>query len=135
MKEIQFKQSWRKPYQWHNNPDELPDECQPDQSYTIREILNQFTSGLTPQLNEYDDYDGDNPDFDNIDELLQYDDISDVKAAELATLENYYKMKRKQAELSEFVKSGHLSFLQDKVKPQSKENKKEKAMSESEAEA
>lgn len=105
MKTKKFKQPWRNPIEFVCGKSDEPDMCIPDQSYTIREILNQFTSGLTPPLNQYEDYDGDDPDFDEIDVLKLYDDISDVKAEHLRKLEKYYGLKRKEAELREYIRA------------------------------
>lgn len=103
MIQTNFLQSWRKPLVivgFVN--DEEPSLTVPDDSYSIRDILNQFTSGINPPVNEYNQYDGDNPDFEDIDLLTTFGDLSDYDSARLAQLERVVNAKKREQQAREF---------------------------------
>lgn len=61
----------------------LPSMTVPDQSYTVRDLLERFTTGVLPVSSRTPVY-SDNPDFDNYDEIENPDfDLSDYHSGML----------------------------------------------------
>lgn len=97
-----FLQNWRKPIELRGWISEDPSLTIPDDSYTIRDILNQFTSGIQTPMARYDQFDGSDPDFDDQDLLTTFGDLSDYDAARLDQLERVVQAKKEQKRLEEF---------------------------------
>nr|QJB19624.1 MAG: hypothetical protein [Microvirus sp.] len=72
----------------------MPSQTQPDESYSVREILEKFTRGVDPMLTKLGDYDieEDNPELEedvlSRPDLRRYEDLTDeneIKAFILST--------------------------------------------------
>lgn len=77
-------------------------ETVPDQALGIRDILERTLAGTTPQMREYTDYDGEDPDIDmNVDERSGDYDLADF-TAEMEEIEAR-KSKRRSSQITENV--------------------------------
>ena len=77
----------------------------PDQSYTIREILERFTSGIAPPLMRESSYDEDDYITDeNIDYERNFEDITDALSSSADIHRNIQEGKQRAKELEREIK-------------------------------
>lgn len=83
-------------------------ETLPDQNYTIREILQKFSSGISPSIAKVPIYD-DNPEFDNYDPTRDLDfDLTDAVRLELDINEKQTAINNKIAEKEALKKEAEI---------------------------
>lgn len=96
----------------------LPSETIPGQSYTIRELLEKFTHGVSPAVAKIPTYDPDQG-FDDVDPTSAPDfDLADVTIL----LED---IKQKQSERSEQIKQANITAKKDADAKKSDDDRRE----------
>lgn len=83
-----------------------PTETVPDQSYTIRDIINRFTGGILPNIQRNVSFDED-PTFDS-DDITRRPDFDLVDATEaLASLSEKFEAEKAATQLEQTTQTAH----------------------------